>query len=40
MLYLICDKCGGHYELQSGESPEDLKTFVSVGEFYIVLILF
>ena len=23
MGYLICDKCGGSYELQSGESPED-----------------
>jgi H+/Cl- antiporter ClcA len=23
MGYLICDKCGGHYELKSGESPED-----------------
>jgi len=21
--YLVCDKCGGYYELQSGESPED-----------------
>lgn len=23
MSYLICDKCGGYYELQEGESPED-----------------
>lgn len=22
MPYLICDKCGGYYELQEGESPE------------------
>ena len=21
--YLVCDKCGGYYELQSGESPDD-----------------
>ena len=21
--YLVCDKCGGYYELQEGESPED-----------------
>jgi hypothetical protein len=21
--YLICDKCGGYYELQTGESPDD-----------------
>ena len=23
MGYLICDKCGGYYELLPGESPED-----------------
>ena len=23
MGYLICDKCGGYYELQPGESPDD-----------------
>ena len=23
MSYLICDKCGGYYELQPGESPEE-----------------
>lgn len=23
--YLICEKCGGYYELQSGESPEDFQ---------------
>ena len=23
MGYLICEKCGGYYELQSGERPED-----------------
>ncbi|NYB51021.1 MAG: protease htpX [Methanobacteriaceae archaeon] len=21
--YLVCDNCGGYYELQPGESPED-----------------
>jgi heat shock protein HtpX len=23
--YLVCDKCGGYYELQPGESPEDFE---------------
>ncbi len=23
MSYLICDKCGGYYELKPGESPEN-----------------
>jgi hypothetical protein len=23
MSYLVCDKCGGYYELQPGESPDD-----------------
>jgi uncharacterized membrane protein YeaQ/YmgE (transglycosylase-associated protein family) len=23
MSYLVCDKCGGYYELKDGESPED-----------------
>jgi hypothetical protein len=23
MAYLVCDKCGGYYELQPGESPDD-----------------
>jgi len=23
--YLLCEKCGGYYELQSGESPEDFQ---------------
>lgn len=23
MGYLVCDKCGGYYELQPGEHPED-----------------
>lgn len=23
--YLVCEKCGGYYELQSGESPEDFQ---------------
>lgn len=25
MGYLICDKCGGYYELQPGESPDDFE---------------
>jgi len=25
MGYLVCDKCGGYYELQEGESPDDFK---------------
>lgn len=24
MAYLICEECGGYYELEDGESPEDL----------------
>lgn len=23
MGYLVCEKCGGYYQLQKGESPED-----------------
>lgn len=23
MSYLVCDQCGGSYELQPGESPDD-----------------
>lgn len=23
MHYVVCDKCGGYYELQPGEKPED-----------------
>jgi hypothetical protein len=23
MTYVICEKCGGYYELEKGESPED-----------------
>ena len=23
MSYLVCDKCGGYYELQEGESPKN-----------------
>ncbi len=26
MGYLVCEKCNGYYELQSGESPEDFKS--------------
>ena len=45
MRYLICDKCGGFYELQPGESPEDfdltcncggeLKCYHSIDDEYI-----
>lgn len=26
MSYIVCDKCGGYYELQPGESPEDFES--------------
>jgi tetratricopeptide (TPR) repeat protein len=31
MGYLVCDKCGGYYELQSGETPEDFTTECECG---------
>ena len=31
MAYLICDKCGGYYELQEGESPEDFSDTCECG---------
>ena len=31
MGYLICDKCGGYYELQPGESPEDFDLTCNCG---------
>lgn len=31
MRYLICYKCGGHYELQPGESPEDFEDNCECG---------
>jgi ribosomal protein L40E len=31
MGYLICDKCGGYYELQSGEKPEDFDLTCDCG---------
>ena len=31
MDYLICDKCEGYYELQSGESPEDFDLSCDCG---------
>lgn len=44
MGYLICDQCGGYYELKEGESPEDfeincecggiLKTINNLEEYY------
>jgi hypothetical protein len=31
MGYLICDKCGGYYELQPGETPEDFSNECECG---------
>ncbi|WP_321421930.1 hypothetical protein [uncultured Methanobacterium sp.] len=31
MGYLICDKCGGYYELQPGEKPEDFSKECECG---------
>nr|WP_319374789.1 hypothetical protein [uncultured Methanobacterium sp.] len=31
MGYLICDKCGGYYELQPGEKPEDFSDECECG---------
>ena len=31
MVFLVCDKCGGYYELQEGESPEDFKDICECG---------
>jgi hypothetical protein len=31
MGYLICDECGGYYELQEGESPEDFSDTCECG---------
>lgn len=31
MGYLVCEKCGGAYELQPGESPEDFETCACGG---------
>jgi hypothetical protein len=31
MGYLICDKCGGYYEIQDGESPEDFSDECDCG---------
>ena len=25
MPYVICEKCGGYYELEKGESPDDFE---------------
>ncbi|KYC48910.1 MAG: 50S ribosomal protein L40e [Candidatus Methanofastidiosum methylothiophilum] len=32
MGYLVCDKCGGYYELQEGESPDDFGVCECGGE--------
>lgn len=29
--YLICDKCGGYYQLEPGESPEEFEGFCNCG---------
>ncbi len=29
--YLVCDKCGGYYELQPGESPDDFNDKCECG---------
>jgi hypothetical protein len=29
--FLVCDKCGGYYELQKGESPEDFSDECECG---------
>jgi hypothetical protein len=31
MGYLVCDKCGGYYELQTGESPDDFSDECECG---------
>ena len=31
MGYLICKKCGGYYELQPGESPDDFSDECECG---------
>ncbi|MGB7969138.1 MAG: hypothetical protein WCF28_06130 [Methanobacterium sp.] len=31
MSYLVCDQCGGYYELQPGESPDDFKDTCECG---------
>ena len=31
MPYLVCDRCGGYYELQLGESPEDFSDKCECG---------
>jgi len=31
MSYLVCDRCGGYYELQPGESPEDFSDKCECG---------
>jgi uncharacterized membrane protein len=31
MPFLICDECGGYYELQRGESPEDFESCLCGG---------
>ena len=31
MAYLVCDKCGGYYELQPGESPDNFSDKCECG---------
>ena len=32
MPYIVCDKCGGYYELQEGENPEDFESCECGGQ--------
>lgn len=36
MDYLECEKCGGHYELQEGESPDDFESCECGGKLRYV----
>lgn len=31
MGYIVCDKCGGYYKLQEGESPHDFELICNFG---------
>ena len=36
MGYLVCEKCGGYYKLQKGESPEDFENCQCGGKLSYV----
>jgi hypothetical protein len=36
MVYLVCDECGGYYELQEGESPDDFDFCHCGGELSLL----